>query len=142
MYLIFRQLKAVADIQHALKEFGAHSEALAHLSKQRDETVREVIAFQAAMLFGANKEIQNTFIEYFDKTKETFFVAIQSRMHISINCTKERRFLQSQIRDQIADRVQLLTQLQKAIKKGELSENVNINIMKIISRSKCIKQCF
>lgn len=130
------------DIQHALKEFGAHNQALAHLSKQRDDTVREVIAFQAAMLFGANKEIQNTFIEYFDKTKETFFIAIQSRMHISINCTKERRFLQSQIRDQIADRVQLLTQLQKAIKKGELSENVNINLLTISFKVKMCKQHF
>ena len=45
-------------MQNAINAQSAMLEVLGHLSHTRDDTVREVLAFVAVMLFGGNETVQ------------------------------------------------------------------------------------
>ena len=48
----------ITDVQNAINWHSAILQVLSHLSHTRDDTVREVLAFVAAMLFGGNEAVQ------------------------------------------------------------------------------------
>lgn len=55
---IFRQLKAVGDVQDALNSYDVVTSVLDHLSRPQDEVVKEVLGFMSALLFNGNENVQ------------------------------------------------------------------------------------
>lgn len=78
-------------MQNALNSYGAMLDVLPQLSKTRDDIIREVLAFLAAMLFGGNNNVQQGLCEYFLGTREEkFFFAVKNRMQLSSIAIKEK----------------------------------------------------
>ena len=78
-------------MQDSLNNHDAMLQVLPHLSKTRDDIIREVLAFLAAILFGGNENVQQSLSEYFLGTREEkFFFAVKNRMQLSAIATKEK----------------------------------------------------
>lgn len=116
-------LKKIEGVQNALNSYEAVLQVLSHLAKNNSDIVREVLAFQAAMLFGGNEKVQESLIEYFLGTREEkFFLAVKTRMQLSSLSIKERRSLLAQHQEKVKLEIDQAKALRKAMKDGKMAE--------------------
>ena len=81
----------VEEVQNALDKQGALLTTLQHLPKRCDHVVREALAFLAALMYGGNKQVQQSLVDYFQETREEeIFFVIKNRLDFSKAATKER----------------------------------------------------
>ncbi|XP_053404101.1 inositol 1,4,5-trisphosphate receptor type 3-like isoform X2 [Mercenaria mercenaria] len=118
-----KQLKVIQDVQNALNHYGSIAGTLGHLARTNDDVVRELLAFLVALLFNGNFAVQTTLYEFFSFAKEeTFVLAIQNRINLSIIATRERRVLQALRQTKIEETPAQAKALKKAMKNGSLAD--------------------
>ncbi|CAD5113406.1 DgyrCDS2578 [Dimorphilus gyrociliatus] len=118
-----KALKMIEDVQNSLNSYNAILPVLSHLAKNNSEIIREVLAFQATMLFGGNERVQHSLIDYFLGTREEkFFQAIKNRMQYSSIAIKEKRSLMAQHQEKIRINVDQAKALKKAMQQGKAME--------------------
>ncbi|KAL4234550.1 hypothetical protein ACF0H5_006191 [Mactra antiquata] len=89
-----KQLNHIREIQTAINAHDVVNKVLPHLARRNDAIAREVLAFVSIMLFNANREVQQSMLDYFFSTREeVFFMAVRDRMQVSTNSIKEKLFI-------------------------------------------------
>ncbi|XP_053402419.1 inositol 1,4,5-trisphosphate receptor type 1-like isoform X7 [Mercenaria mercenaria] len=89
-----KQLAHIKDIQTSINVHDVVNKVLPHLARRSDAIAREVLAFVSIMLFNANREVQQSLLDYFFSTREeVFFMAVRDRMQVSTNSIKEKLFM-------------------------------------------------
>ncbi|KAK7114914.1 hypothetical protein V1264_000891 [Littorina saxatilis] len=128
-----KQLSHVIEVQVALNGHSTIIKVLPHLARRNDDIVREVLAFICIMLFNANRNVQQSMLEYFLSTREeVFFMAVRDRMQISTNAIKEKTLLLKKTRRNKSGR-SLLAQHEARVKEA-MASMTNYNMTLTVGR--------